>query len=49
MNKKFFYIFIFVLTIAMSYVVYAMYNLPKLGQNESVRVITTDKPLTFLS
>ena len=33
---NFFYIFVFVVIVAISYVVYAMYSLPKLGENNSV-------------
>ncbi len=46
---NFFYIFVFVLIVAISYVVYSMSTLPKLGENHAASSAIMIVPKTFLS
>ena len=48
-GKSFFYIFVFVVIVAMGYVVYAMYSMPKLGENNSAHNTIMIKSVAFLS
>ena len=46
---NFFYMFVFVVFIAISYVIYAMYKLPQLGENDNAHNTIMIAPLTYIS